>query len=536
MPVSTSRTAVVRLDSGERQIDLPSGFTLREALQAAGIHLRASCGGNGSCGECVVRLAESAAIPFTVAERSRLDANQLAAGLRLACQIGSGDVPSGALHVSLAAVMPRERWRTMRDHEFTPFMLPAPLRAPRARYGIAIDLGTTHIRLTLWDAVNGKRLGGRMGANPQGSYGVDVLSRLMHAADSASVAREMLDLTARAIGEGVAEMAQASGIDLHEVGEVLVVGNTAMLTLLAGRNYELLMQPGNWDRAIACEPDERFLIQAWGLGENATVEFIQPLGGFIGSDLLAGLIATGLTEQPSPQLLIDFGTNSEMALWDGQRLRATSTAGGPAFEGSGISCGMPAENGAIYRVSLTDRGELLTKVVGDVPALGVCGSGLVDAVAALLQTERLDRVGRFRQPGMTDCLLAEGEHRIALMRADIDVLQRAKAAIGAGVTWLCAQAGVRMEDLQQVVATGAFGRLLDIAHARQIGLLPPVPGQRVHLENNSALAGCEMLLLSPMRERLVERMRSLVEVRNLAEDAAFEIMFVENLYLQPMRA
>lgn len=536
MPTLESHSLIVTSGQGELQLPLQPGAALHDVLLDAGLPLRSSCGGKGSCGLCVVHLDESAAIPFTPAERSRLDANQLAHGLRLACQIKAGrpSCPS-VLHVGLVDIPRPVRWRTLRADEYSAFEMPVSLRSSQAAYGVAIDLGTTHIRLTLWDTTNGRRIDGRMGLNPQGSYGVDVLSRLMEACNSAATAAELRMLAAQAIGEGLSEMAERAAIELADIGEVLVVGNTAMLTLLAGRNFELLMQPENWVSPIACEPDREFLAGVWQLGVAASIRFIQPLGGFIGSDLLAALIATRLIEQAPPVALIDFGTNSEMALWDGQRLRATSTAGGPAFEGSGISCGMSAEAGAIYRVRLADE-RLAVSVLGDEPARGVCGSGLVDAVAVLRQTGHLDRIGRFRQGAEDSIVLSEDDPRVALKRGDIDVLQRAKAAIGAGVTWLCAQAGVSSADLQQVYATGAFGRLLDIDHARQIGLLPDVDASRVRLEGNSALAGCELLLLSPRREELLATVRALVDVHNLAEDTAFETMFVENLYLQAMQA
>lgn len=536
MPTSPSHSLVVSSDQGELRLALQPGATLHDALLNAGLPLRSSCGGKGGCGLCVVSVEESAAIPFTPAERSRLDADQLAHGLRLACQIEVGRLSSpGVLHVALVDIPRPARWRTLHADEYSAFEMAAPLHSPRAAYGVAMDLGTTHIRLTLWDLANGRRLDGRIGSNPQGSYGVDVLSRLMEASNSAAAAAELRMLAAQAIGEGLSEIAEHAAIALADIGEVLVVGNTAMLTLLAGRNFQSLMQPENWASPIVCEPDRDFLAGIWQLGAEANIRFIQPLGGFIGSDLLAALIATRLIEQAPPVALIDFGTNSEMALWDGQRLRATSTAGGPAFEGSGISCGMSAEEGAIYRVQLRD-GQLAVSVLGDEPARGVCGSGLVDAVAVLRQTDRLDRIGRFRQGAEDSFVLAEGEPRVALERGDIDVLQRAKAAIGAGVTWLCARAGLSSADLRCVYATGAFGRLLDIEHARQIGLLPNVEADRVRLEGNSALAGCELLLLSPRREELLADVRILVDVHNLAEDAAFETMFVENLYLQAMQA
>jgi uncharacterized 2Fe-2S/4Fe-4S cluster protein (DUF4445 family) len=309
-----------------------------------------------------------------------------------------------------------------------------------------------------------------------------------------------------------------------------------MLTLLAGKNYAELLQPENWTRPIDCQPqDTNFLRDAWGMGCDADIRIIAPLGGFIGSDLLAAVLATRLVEQPAGSLLIDFGTNSEMALWDGNTLHVTSAAGGPAFEGSGISCGMPGEAGAIFRVQQNGEG-FAVRVLGETVPQGLCGSGLVDAVAWLRRNGKLDKVGRFTDRDSTGFVLHEGEHRIALLRSDIDVLQRAKAAIGGGVGWLCQQADMALSGLHQVYACGAFGNWLDAHNAQQIGLLPPVGPGEVRLESNAALAGCEMLLLSAAAERTLKDVLVRSKVYNLAEDAAFESLFVNSLYLQPMQA
>lgn len=520
-------TLTVITPDGESVLPYQSGATLRDILISGGFAVRSSCGGNAACGQCQVRVAESSAIPLTAGERLRLSGAQLGEGVRLACQI----TPDTSLHVSLEQPVVQMVWRPLRDDEYSA-ALPFKLRETDVRYGVAIDLGTTHIRLTLWDLFGGERVAGRAGLNPQGSYGADVLTRLMEATRSGEVAREMCQLVVRAIAEALAGMAAQAAIKICDIGEVCIVGNTAMLSLLAHENYALLLQPENWTRRIDCQPQEvNFLRDAWGVSKRAGIRFITPLGGFIGSDLLAGVIATRLLEQAAGSLLIDFGTNSEMALWDGRILHVTSTAGGPAFEGCGISCGMPGEAGAVYRVDQLGAG-FGVQVLGGVPALGVCGSGLVDAVAWLRRNGKLDAVGRFVERDSAGVALSAG---VVLKRGDIDVLQRAKAAIGSGVLWLCQQAGLSLGELQRVYACGAFGRLLDVQNAQQIGLLPPAPLSAVRLEGNSALAGCETLLLSGEGERELESVLAVSKVYNLAEDVGFEALFVENLYLQAMR-
>lgn len=531
MLTSPAHTLTVSTPSGESRVPFQAGAALRDVLAAGGYAVRSSCGGTASCGQCQVLVAESGMIPFTAGERARLSAAQLAAGIRLSCQLH----PQSDLHVSIVPAVTQMVWRPLRSDEYAA-SLPFTRRTSRARYGVAIDLGTTHIRLTLWEMTTGERIAGRAGLNPQASYGADVLTRLMEADRSEMVAVEMSRLVQDAIAEVLAEIARQHRLTLSEVGEVLLVGNTAMLALLGRKNAAQLLQPENWTRRIDCQPDDTaFLVRSWGISNEATIRFVTPLGGFIGSDLLAGVIATRLIEQPAGSLLIDFGTNSEMALWDGHTLHVTSTAGGPAFEGSGISCGMPGENGAIYHVEQPAEGGFAVRVLGDAVPAGICGSGLVDAVAWLLRNGQLDKVGRFNARDSEGFVLVEGVQRIVLKRGDIDVLQRAKAAIGGGVRWLCRQAGLPLGGLRRVYACGAFGRLLDVANAQQIGLLPRLPPTAVQLEGNSALAGGEALLLSQEAETTLAGILAVSKVYNLAEDVDFETLFVENLYLQAMQ-
>lgn len=426
-----------------------------------------------------------------------------------------------------------DRWRALRDDEYCPVTLPARAHGATARYGVAVDVGTTHIRLSLWNLATQTRLDGRSGLNPQVSQGADVLTRLSKALQSPQAATRMGALAQNAIGQALAEMVLAAGIQQAEVDRVFLVGNTAMLCLLSGKNYALLLQPAYWSQRVDCQPEDvDFLRQAWGLSVTASITFVPPLGGFVGSDLLAGIIATRLTEQVPASLFIDFGTNSEIALWDGRVVRVTSAAGGPAFEGSGIVCGMPGENGAIYRVRGNPDRSCACEVLGGGLPLGVCGSGLVDGIAWMRRSGRIDAIGRFTANEASVQLQGD----IAVYKRDIDVFQRAKAAIGAGVLWLCAQAGIEPAEICRVYACGAFGRLLDVANAQSIGLLPPVPIRAVELQGNTALAGCEMLLLSATASDTLQGLLATAQLHNMAEEAAYESLFVESLYLRPMQA
>ena len=186
-----------------------------------------------------------------------------------------------------------------------------------------------------------------------------------------------------ALYEGLLDMCSREGFGLRDVVRAVIVGNTAMLALLTGSDPRILLLPDSWTLPVELNAGLRqSLAEAIGLSPKASVDVVSPLAGFVGSDLLAGVVATRLTERPG-SLLIDFGTNSEMALWDGETLWVTSAAGGPAFESSGMQCGMPAEPGAIYRVLRQQEGEMDFQVIGGSEAKGLCGSGLVDLIALL---------------------------------------------------------------------------------------------------------------------------------------------------------
>ncbi len=444
-------TLQIRTDQGEHALAMPVGQSVREALDTTDLRVRAACGGTGSCGACLVRLMQGEVNPHTLAEYQKLTAEERAEGLRLACQLR----PRGDAVIFLEQPAPPSHWKSIPPEN----LLPASTLGSRAEltqriYGVAVDLGTTHIRVALWDRKRGKRIATRRGPNPQGVFGADVLNRLdtvrarpERAAELAKLARSAIvqavrDILARDVGE-VTPM-------LAEIGELIIVGNTAMLALLTGHGGEALMQPENWQSAIDCRPRDPIAWHEQWFMPHANIWLPEAVAGFIGSDLVADLIATGLNEGPAGSLLLDVGTNTEIALWDGQHLHLTSVPGGPAFEGVGIRNGMPAEVGAICRVRPNaSNGGLAFEILGaplsiptgtapnTTPARGICGSGLADAVAVLLELGILKPSGRFTvSPGAEGYRLDPGNPRTAITGVDIDAFQRAKAATAAAMETL----------------------------------------------------------------------------------------------------
>jgi uncharacterized 2Fe-2S/4Fe-4S cluster protein (DUF4445 family) len=545
-------TLIVNGQERQRRIPFEAGRSLRDILDATDLRVRSGCGGIGACGLCRLRIDAGQGGAPTDNEKVYLDTEELDRGIRLACQV----LPTRDLQITILAPAPKSRWRSLPEDPGQPMEqnCDSPWKdlslAVSRPCGVAVDLGTSHITLSLYELAGGKWLAARRGPNPQKRYGSDVMTRLVAASDSAQRARAMSRQVVEAIGEALFDIAAREGINIERIVRLVVVGNTAMLALLSGHNYDLLLQPRHWMRPVDCLPDRTDL---WalplGIHPRAGIELIAPLAGFVGSDLLAGVVSTHLTEEGPGGLLIDFGTNSEMALWDGQVLRITSAAGGPAFEGSGISCGAPADPGAIYRVNFrrvnsrrvnprrvdSRNEELDFAVISDSQPRGLCGSGLVDLIAGLVRSGSLISKGQFAPDvGRDGFVIARGERTMVLTKRDVDLFQQAKAAVGTGIQVLLTQASMGYNDLSRIYVGGSFGRFLDVANAQQIGLLPVIPPERVDLCGNTALAGCAQALLSSVAVRRLKELRDRTRIINLSHLPDFDDLFLSNLYLRPM--
>jgi uncharacterized 2Fe-2S/4Fe-4S cluster protein (DUF4445 family) len=520
-----------------RQIPFSPGLSVRELLETAGIRIRSGCRGNGACGLCLIRIESGAANPAIRSEQLLLSKEQIEGNIRFACQL----MPRDDLSIRIIGITAKSNWRALIAADLPclpsqPGSFPIGQSDPNT-LGLAVDVGTTHISLTLWDLVQGIRVAGRIGYNPQAIYGADVVSRLIAAAESADNARRIAVATLDALSEGLKEMCIDNGLSPEQVTRVTVVGNTAMLILLTESDPQPLLQPSGWTSPINCRlKNPASWIRALGIHPKSVVEVALPLAGFVGSDLLAGLLATGLTQCPG-SLLIDFGTNSEIALWDGAALWVTSAAGGPAFESSQVQYGMPAEAGAICHVNRhEDSLDIYYEVIGGGEAKGICGSGLVDLIACLRRSEDLTSIGRFAVSNPTSgFVIPSAGPALRLSHHDVDMFQRAKAGIGAGIATLLAEAKVKAGELNRVCVCGIFGRNLNIPNAQAIGLLPHIALKRVELCGNTALAGCERLLMVREEASAMAQLRRQAIIVNLSKAKDFETLFLENLYLQPIK-
>ena len=552
-------TITIKAAEGDRYIEFESGRSLREVLDSTPFRVRSGCRGTGACGLCRVQIIGDGAAEPNPAELIYLSEKQIASGMRLACQIW----PEGNLQVSIPRRESAASWRAMaaRSRVF-PVVSSSLPECPGEPYGVAIDLGTTHISISFYCLSTGQWFAGRRGLNPQRTHGTDIMARLVAAHESPETALALRRSVVDAIGSAIMDVATSEGICGEQVVKAALVGNTAMLGLLSGRNSHLLLQPSYWMRPIDCLPEDPGELRAdWGIHPEAQVEILRPLAGFVGSDLLAGVFAEKLIEDEPGKLFIDFGTNSEISLWDGETLWVTSAAGGPAFEGCGISCGSPAEPGAIYRVCVSGQAgpelaqrdgsgcvpavfksnaaglDLEFRTIDDDNPLGLCGSGIIDLIACLLESGVITRMGRFSSgvPNATILLLNGDRQALQLTKRDVDVFQRAKAAIFSGVKVLLAKAAMSEREIRSVFVAGAFGRFLNRESAAAVGLLPELgektPKGAVELCGNSALKGCEELLMSPGAADAIEDLRNRARIVNLAQCEEFDDFFLEGLYL-----
>jgi uncharacterized 2Fe-2S/4Fe-4S cluster protein (DUF4445 family) len=376
----------------------------------------------------------------------------------------------------------------------------------RRRGGIAIDVGSTTIAAQLIDRASGAILGVRTGLNPQMARGADVMSRVSFALDS----RDLTVSIRRFLGEMVGDLAAG-----REIAEIVLVGNTVMHHLFADLDVEPLSHVPFASPSLG---EQRFLVAAlgWSLSGATPIRFLPCLGGFVGSDILAGIVAVDLCRDGALRALIDLGTNGEIALGNRDRVLVASTAAGTAFEAGCIHNGMRAANGAIAHVTVDRDGRLDCEVIGGGSPQGICGSGLVDAVASGLTLGRILPSGRIVDSSRIFPLAGE----IALRQADVRELQLAKGAVAAGLRILLKHWGASMADIQTLYLAGAFGSYLEVDSARRIGLLE-CPSQVITIAGNTALRGAKQILAG-------KALPVGTDIRHvmLAANADFEDLFV----------
>jgi len=482
-----------------KKIRVPGDTPLKDILFSYGVEF--PCGGKGLCGGCRVRLLKGN-IRLDENNARKLKALNLDKDYRLACQSSvTGDI-------------------TLEIGQFESFILAGNTTfrfIPQKEYGIAFDLGTTTLVAQLIDMSNGKVLGVETSLNPQNRYGADIISRIGYA-----VLQKKQDVLTRVIREKFAVMVNRL---IRRTGgvppvKVVVVGNTVMHHLFCGIDLKPL---AGYPFETRNGGEHHFSATELGLkSDNHTnIVFLPILGSFVGSDILAGILATGLAESGDPAILVDLGTNGEIVVGNGERILCASTAAGPAFEGTNIRMGMRAATGAVSSV-IREDGKLKVHVIGNERAKGICGSGLIDAVAVLLNTGKIDAGGKIT--GRENKIILTDE--VFLTQKDVRELQLAKGAVASGLHILMEELGYVQKDIRNVYICGAFGSFINLENTRRIGLLKFPEGKIIKM-GNSALLGAKMSLFEngdKIRDILQKTTRISLET-----NPAFQDIFAENM-------
>ena len=456
-----------------RRVQVERGTPLPDVLFTLGVEF--PCGGQGRCRGCKVRII-AGDLPLNEAQRNRLAPAEIAAGWRLACQ--------GRAEQDL--VLELAQWDAAILADDTVFEY-----TPREGWGIAVDVGTTTLVAQLVDLRNGRVGGVQTALNAQAQHGADIMSRVEFAlADRGGL---LTRLIRDQIGGLILELMAGKPEAQSGLRQIILVGNTVMHHLFGGVDVEPLSHypfaPVNDGMQVFAASD-----LGWPAAGSPTVRFLPCLGGFVGSDILAGVLATRLHESAGLVSLIDLGTNGEIAIGNRERILCASTAAGPAFEGARISMGMRAATGAIAEVGL-EQGRLWCRVLGSEAPRGICGSGLVDAVAAGLELGWIQPNGRLANGAKSLSILPP----VILTQPDVRELQLAKGAIAAGIRVLLAQWGASLAEVERVYLAGAFGNYINRSSAARIGLLGFAP-ERIVPAGNTALLGTKLALFDPSVE------------------------------------
>ena len=475
------------LPSEHLTLDVAQGAVLLDALREHGLQPDAPCGGRGTCGKC------------------RVVVNGVE---RLACQTKVEKDMTVALPEKMTAQILSSAQRASVVPDGT------------GTYCLAFDLGTTTVAAYLMDAKSGETLAQANCMNPQIQYGADVISRIQYALEGHG--RDLSSCVRQVLAGLTREAARHADISPEEISTACIVGNTAMHHLLLNIDPKPLIVPPYMPaaRESLCLPAKDLL----PIAKDGAVRILPNIAGFVGSDTVGCLLATGLDTAEELTLLIDIGTNGEMVLGDRNRRIACSTAAGPAFEGARIECGMRGTAGAVDHAAIR-AGSLVFHTIGGEKPAGLCGSGLLDLIAALLETGELDGSGRL-QSGNVFRLEGTG---VYLTQKDVREVQLAKAAVRAGIEMMCAAMGVQAEDIRRVLLAGAFGNYMDPASACAIGMIPPVLLDRICPVGNAAGEGAQMAALSRSAFDRSARLAGETAFLELASLPAFNDCYVDCL-------
>ena len=576
---------MVHIGGRVRAVDARGGETLLEALRRGGAAPAAPCGGKGTCGKCRVRVAASdgRALPVTEADRRNLSQAELDQGHRLACGVvisqhlivyldegGSAKILTEGIGPVVCDAFSREELvlpeasledprgddqrlagalgRAKVDLSVAQLRSLPALCGQRAQallagdrllalaretpcLGVAVDIGTTTVVGYLMDLISGQTLGVYSALNAQRSFGADVISRCQ--ADQERPG-ELTRAIREQLGCMLADFSARLGADRGRIYRVALAGNTVMMHLLAGLPVDRIARSPFtpvYTRVLTL-PAEQLGLDINPLGEAVLLPCV---AGYVGADTVAAMVACDMDRAEQLSLLLDIGTNGEIALGDRDGAQVCAAAAGPAFEGAHIRYGMGGVAGAISRVRLAD-GRLICDTIDSAPPKGICGSGLVDAIAALRALGVIDEMGSLNFDGHEQlCAEVDGREavrltdEIALTGRDIREVQLAKGAISAGIHTLLKKRGAQVTDIRRVYLAGGFGNYIDADHACDIGLIPPALKGRIVPVGNAAGQGARMALCGREAAARASQAAARAAYVELSTERDFQNLFVEEM-------
>ena len=483
--------------NGKEHYHFPSssGQTVGDLLREHIPSFALPCNGNHTCGKCRIQISGTVEPPDDN-ERRFLSEQDLKNGIRLACSCRIAGNATVTLQTKKGASKIISWYKT------------PPFDRTETGYGFAVDIGTTTVAVQLVDRASGVVLAERLAENEQRGYGADVISRIdickTKGVDTLSnrIASQLESMSASCL--------QETGIT--EISESVVTGNSTMLHLYEGLDpASLAVAPFHVQSRFGCM-SRRTL-------SGAPVYLPRCIGAYVGADIICSILSSDLMHN-GVQILADIGTNGEMALSKDGKLLCCATAAGPAFEGAGLSCGMPAAPGAIRAVWL-ENNTLCYETVQKQSAIGICGSGILDALAVMLQTEAIDDFGYLEEDWSV------GDSKVTVTQKDVRQIQLAKSAICAGLMTLMDHEGLCAEDVDQFAIAGGFGSSMNFDSAKQIGLFPAGLYHKTAFIGNGALGGAYMLLLNQSLRTKSEQLADHATELSLSSSSLFMDHYID---------
>lgn len=500
-----------------RSVQASEGMTVLEALQLDGAHVDAPCGGAGTCKKCMMLISDALGTSYRLACQTKVTPG---------CEVTLED--SSAMTISLSG-------------SFGPW----PADGEAGTYGLAFDIGTTTVVGRLHDRATGKVLAVSGAPNPQLAFGADVISRISSCPDGG------LEKMSALIGDKLVSLSRQlmrqANVEPFQVTDAVITGNTTMLHIACGLDPTPIGVSPFTPQSLFGEVADYEPLAHAGIAQGKVL-FAPCIAGYVGADISCGVAACGIDAAAKPVLMLDLGTNGEMALGSASGIICCATAAGPVFEGANIKYGMPAYEGAVSKIALGSDGEFELSVISGGEPLGICGTALFDIVALLLEVGIIDETGRILDddeleddvPTALVRRLCEQDdapafriwEHIVLTQKDVRCLQLAKASVCAGIETMMEEENIAAADIDRFIIAGGFGQYLNLDSAAKVGLFPAELRDRAQSVGNSAIEGASEALLSASGRSQLAHAANLMRYIELSGHATFSDLYVDEMMFE----